>query len=413
MARNGGEDGDSRMRLLIAKGSFAPMGGAERDIIRNLPSLSKRFSLSVATLESSAELESVCREIGVQLMLPSLEWSKSNSVFSRVLDSDFYKALDCWKSIAELIDGMGELDCVHITSGDGSLAILEIIPDDIAVHLHLLEPHRGLHEDVLHRGIDGSPKRNLGVTKAALTLARRRDLATIRELSARNKSFISGNSEFTSSRIGDVYGVRSGILPPSLGVDEFTQNPSTDEPSKVDGPTEPYVVTIGKASWVKGTWETISMLEGSGHSLALVGGGDSGDLDALIGHAKDCGVGLWIAPRLSSVDLCSIIRGAVAVVSMAHSEPFGLTPIEAQTVGTPALFVDEGGFRETISDGKSGRLLPRGDYSAWHDALKEAVEEDTRSEWAENGRKNISMKGLNPDRFSERLEDIFIGVSNV
>ena len=52
------EDGDSRMRLLIAKGSFAPMGGAERDIIRNLPSLSKRFSLSVATLESSAELVS-------------------------------------------------------------------------------------------------------------------------------------------------------------------------------------------------------------------------------------------------------------------------------------------------------------------------------------------------------------------
>ena len=70
----------------------------------------------------------------------------------------------------------------------------------------------------------------------------------------------------------------------------------------------------------------------------------------LIDHAKDCGVEMWIAPRLSSVDLCSIIRGAVAVVSMAHSEPFGLTPIEAQTVGTPALFVDEGGFRETISD---------------------------------------------------------------
>ena len=81
MARNGGEDGDSRMRLLIAKGSFAPMGGAERDIIRNLPSLSKTFSVSVATLESSAELEGVCREIGVQLMLPSLEWSKSSSVF--------------------------------------------------------------------------------------------------------------------------------------------------------------------------------------------------------------------------------------------------------------------------------------------------------------------------------------------
>ena len=104
------------MRLLVAKGSFAPMGGAERDIIRNLPSLSKTFSVSVATLESSAELESVCREIGVQLMLPSLEWSKSSSVVSRVLDSDFSRAIECWKSIADLIDGMSGLDLslIHI-----------------------------------------------------------------------------------------------------------------------------------------------------------------------------------------------------------------------------------------------------------------------------------------------------------
>ena len=71
------------------------------------------------------------------------------------------------------MDGMSGLDCIHLTSGDGSLAILEILPDDVAIHLHLLEPHRGLHEDVLHRRIDGSPKRNLGLTKAALTLARK------------------------------------------------------------------------------------------------------------------------------------------------------------------------------------------------------------------------------------------------
>ena len=121
--------------------------------------------------------------------------------------------------------------------------------------------------------------------------------------------------------------------------------------------------------------------------------------------------GIWIAPRLSSADLCSVVRGARAVVSMAHSEPFGLSPIEAQTIGTPALFVDEGGFRETISDRKSGRLLPRGDYSAWHDALREAGEEDTRLKWAENGRNSILTKGLNPDSFSERLENIFIEIS--
>lgn len=149
------------------------------------------------------------------------------------------------------------------------------------------------------------------------------------------------------------------------------------------------------------------MLQGSGHSLAHVGGGESGDLDSLASHAEDCKVGIWIAPRLSYTDLCSLIRGAKAVVSMAHSEPFGLTPIEAQTIGTPALFVDEGGFKETISDGDSGRLLPRDDYSAWHNALKEAGVAENRAQWSENGRVGISMKGLNPERFSERLYEIF------
>lgn len=152
------------------------------------------------------------------------------------------------------------------------------------------------------------------------------------------------------------------------------------------------------------------MLRGTGFSLALVGGGEDESIDSLIEHAKSCQVGLWVAPRLESSDLCSLVKGAVAVISMAHSEPFGLTPIEAQSLGTPALFVDEGGFRETISDGVSGRLLPRDDYSAWHEALAEAGEADNRSSWSKNGRANIANMGLNPEVFSKRLEEIFLSL---
>ena len=52
-----------------------------------------------------------------------------------------------------------------------------------------------------------------------------------------------------------------------------------------------------------------------------------------------------------------MIEDSLAVVSMAHKEPFGLTPIEAFSIGTPAIFVDEGGFRDTIIDGICGRLI--------------------------------------------------------
>ena len=86
------------------------------------------------------------------------------------------------------------------------------------------------------------------------------------------------------------------------------------------------------------------------------------------------------------------------MVSHAHGEPFGLTPIEAMAIGTPALFVDEGGFHYTMSNSNSGRLLPRPPLDAnseneamvaWHTAYADAQNSETRSNWAETGRKHV------------------------
>ena len=403
MAGNREVAGVPRPRLLVAKGSFESMGGAERDLLRNLPAIAESFDVSVATLASASELGSACEGLGLELMCPEERWSPPQGVLSSVLGSGMGSASKAWLSIGGLVDSLNGFDCVHLTSGDGSLALLEHIPEMVPVHLHLLEPHRGLHEDVLHRGLDGTPKRSLGLTRAILSRSRRRDISAIRGLSLRSNSSISGNSSYTAGRISEVYGVRSGVLLPSVVSDEFPENAGEREPESVGELEGEYVVSVGRASWVKGAWETISMLSGSGVALAHVGGGDEDDLRKLEGHAKSMGVGLWCAPRLSSPELASLYRGALAVVSMAHGEPFGLTPIEAQSIGTPALFVDEGGFRETIVDGVSGRLLPRGDFDEWHRALSEARDPENRSSWSENGRVAISEAGLDPRGHCDRL----------
>ena len=403
MAGNREVAGVPRPRLLVAKGSFESMGGAERDLLRNLPAIAESFDVSVATLASASELGSACEGLGLELMCPEERWSPPQGVLSSVLGSGMGSASKAWLSIGGLVDSLNGFDCVHLTSGDGSLALLEHIPEMVPVHLHLLEPHRGLHEDVLHRGLDGTPKRSLGLTRAILSRSRRQDISAIRGLSLRSNSSISGNSSYTAGRISEVYGVRSGVLLPSVVSDEFPENAGEREPESVGELEGEYVVSVGRASWVKGAWETISMLSGSGVALAHVGGGDEDDLRKLEGHAKSMGVGLWCAPRLSSPELASLYRGALAVVSMAHGEPFGLTPIEAQSIGTPALFVDEGGFRETIVDGVSGRLLPRGNFDEWHRALSEARDPENRSSWSENGRVAISEAGLDPRGHCDRL----------
>jgi glycosyltransferase involved in cell wall biosynthesis len=168
-------------------------------------------------------------------------------------------------------------------------------------------------------------------------------------------------------------------------------------------PDPPWVTAVGHAGWVKGGWETISMLAGSGIGLVLVGGGVFEELEALHDHADARGVRLLTPPRLSNLQLTGLMRRSVAIVSLAHGEPFGLTPIEAFAVGTPALFVDEGGFRDSIEDGVNGRLLPRDDPVAWQEALNEALDSDVRKRWASNGRDRIAELDLSPDAHARRI----------
>ena len=398
---------DEKPTLLVAKGVISRLGGAERDLLRRLTHLNNWFNVSVATLSSCEELELLCDEHDINLYKPRDSWSPPNSAISQIFDGVHRTSKQAWKNCGSLIADIAGFDYFHIISGDGYLAMLELVPNGKPAHLYLLEPHRGLHEDSLHRNLNGDLRRPKLLTSILLSKARKNDLTIVKRFGRRTNTIISGNSSYTANRIKEVYNIDCDYLHPCVDANEYTSNTNIVTNPYLNSSLMQYVVTIGRASWVKGAWETISMLAGSGLSLALVGGGEEESIDSLIKHAKSSKVGIWVAPRLESSELCSLIRRAVAVVSMAHSEPFGLTPIEAQALGTPALFVNEGGFRETIIDGFSGRLLPRDDYSAWHAALEEAKDTHNRSLWSENGRASISKVGLNPEAFSNRLQEIF------
>ena len=395
----------SRPRLLVAKGSFESMGGAERDLIRVLPAINRLFEVTMATIQPSIELEEACSENGIQMIIPQSKWHLSTDPISIVMDSGRGTASKAWASCTGLPEAMASSIALHLVSGDGSLPILDHVPPGLRVHLHLLEPHRGLYEETLHRRVDGSPRRNLALTKAALSRARSRDQSLMDSLMSREGAIVSGNSRFSAQRANEVYGIEAGVLWPCVDTSEFPED-SSDDPENPYPDEEEYVVSVGRASYAKGTWETISMLAGTGLSLAHVGGGDEGSLGMLRKHADSRGVGLWVAPRLPSPDLVSLMRGARAIVSMAHKESFGLTPIEAFAVGTPPLFVDEGGFRDTIVDGENGRLLDRVDDASWHSALEQASDPSTREIWAASGRARISELDLTPDAHARRIWDL-------
>ena len=394
------EPATQRPSLLVIKGSFSQFGGAERDIVRQLEAWKKFFDLRIATLNSHFELEQEATRLGIPLFVPDFTWSESSSAFSRITAKSSIAATKAWKSfLQDKPETMQNVDAIHLITGAGSIESISIIPEDIPIHVHMLEPNRGLHgETVLWAKIDGKQPRPVALTRVLLTIARNRDLKLVNKIAKRPNSSFSGNSEYIKNRILEVHKIEAGVLLPCVDLSKWT----TQENNVISD----YVVTIGRASWVKGTWECIQMLTGTEIGLVHVGGGDRNDIKQLKEFAKKNNVKLEVSERLEHEDLVQLLSSSLGVVSLAHKEPFGLTPVEAHAVGVPSLMVNEGGFSSTVIDRESGRLLPRNDYTAWHSALKEAAIPENRKKWSAKGREIVNQLALDPEGRAIELQKI-------
>ena len=106
--------------LLVAKGSFEAMGGAERDLIRVLPALNRLFEVTMATIQPSEELESVCTSEGIRLISPETKWELPNDPLSTLMDTGSRTASKAWASCLGLQEAMSNSFALHLVSGDGS-----------------------------------------------------------------------------------------------------------------------------------------------------------------------------------------------------------------------------------------------------------------------------------------------------
>ncbi len=63
--------------------------------------------------------------------------------------------------------------------------------------------------------------------------------------------------------------------------------------------------------------------------------------------------------KLSDKQMVQQYSNSIAILSTSYNEPFGLVPLEVQSAGGIVLAVNEGGYKETIVNNKTGFLLPR------------------------------------------------------
>lgn len=408
--------GEPQTRLLVVKAAMVRNGGAARDLMRNLSEINRRFETKFACLNILESQRKSIESLGVEVLCPAEQWKIEGGIWNEISAKQDRSSKRAWEDLDGIEQAVQWADAIHLTTGAGSMDFVSLVPDSKPLHLHFLESKPGVFDDVNHLNPDGT-----GIWRAKLVhllqfYHRRRIISSFRRFK-RNKSWIvNANSKFSASRLLKEYGIEGGVLYPVVDVSEFNSNPTEEEREAIGRlrtQGAPYAVTVGNMSRFKGVFEALEHVSGCDLDLVVIGGGSSEQNEQFRKKASSMGAIVQILSNLNSAEMCAIFRNARAVVGFSHGEAFGLTPVEAMAIGTPPLFVDYGGYTDTIVDGVNGRLLGRGDLEAWKQAFEQAKDERTRESWAREGRTRIQELGLTPERHADRLRksiDSIIGV---
>lgn len=97
----------------------------------------------------------------------------------------------------------------------------------------------------------------------------------------------------------------------------------------------------------------------------------------------------------------------VVALPTMWAEPFGRVPIEAGAAGRPVVAYASGGLVETVVDGVTGRVVPRGDRAAFVDALADlAADPVARIRMGEAGRARV-VETYSPRRLAGLLAAVW------
>lgn len=161
------------------------------------------------------------------------------------------------------------------------------------------------------------------------------------------------HSHFTASVLKKIYGVRAKVI--HLGVDTSVFKP-------LKARRQGFVLSVGALHPLKGhqfVIEALGTLEKADRpKLVIVGPrGDFGK--TLQSYAAEHGVTLELRLGISTTQVVKTYNQAGLLAAAQYNEPFGLITLEAMACQTPVVAVKEGGLAETVTDGKTGLLVPR------------------------------------------------------
>jgi glycosyltransferase involved in cell wall biosynthesis len=94
-------------------------------------------------------------------------------------------------------------------------------------------------------------------------------------------------------------------------------------------------------------------------------------------------------PNITDTELVNVYNKSKVLVALNHNEPFGLIPLEAMASGIPVIAVNEGGYKESVVDGKTGFLIRREGSDLYEKVKKILSNDKMRKDMGIAARENI------------------------
>jgi len=155
---------------------------------------------------------------------------------------------------------------------------------------------------------------------------------------------VVSNSKFTKSIMKRVFKIDSYVCYPPVDLKKF-------RPAK--RPRRDFFFSVQRVNWQKRIELQIKVFEKLDEKL-IIAGTSKGKYDKNIKRLCEDLDNVEYVGKIDDDELVWYMQNAKAVLQTGYYEDFGLVPVEALACGTPAIVVDEGGFKETIHNPSLG-----------------------------------------------------------
>ena len=198
--------------------------------------------------------------------------------------------------------------------------------------------------------------------------------------------YFIANSRYIAQRIKKYYRRDSDVIYPCVHIN---QSPFVEK--------EDFYLVVGRFTWYKRIDLAVAACTKLGRRLVVIGTGDEESrLKAMAGPTVEFKGG-----GLSDEEVRGYYLRAKAFL-FPGEEDFGITPVEAQSAGTPVLAFGRGGACETVEDGRTGLLF----HAQTVESLAECIEK-FEAEGVACSKEEIRAHSLrfSEERFEEELRE--------